>query len=338
MNDLTLDSNIENITLLDDLTKDSFAEILLDNTFAVFKSTNELIYLIYTTKDKSIISYSIIENKKINEIIKAHENYITNIRYFLDKINKRDLILTISASDNNLKLWNINNYECLLNLKNINKRGEINSACFLNHNDQNYIITSNYTIYNDPIKVYDFNGKLIKEINDSNYRTIFIDTYYDNQLSKNFILTSNKGFVTSYDYGNNKVYYKYSDEENKIDYCSLIIHSSENNDIIKLIASSDDGCIRIWNFHSGKILKKIKVQNKYVYGICLWNNDILLVGSGDKTIKVVDLKEGKIINNLVGHKDDVISLKTIIHPKYGKCLISQGNGEDQIKIWIIKNK
>ena len=341
-NNNSFDSNINNLKLLTDLTKDSYADILLDNTFVIFKSINELIYLVYSNKDKSIISYSIIENKKINEIINAHENYITNFRYLLDKIYKRDLILTISASDNNVKLWNINNYECLLNLKNINQRGEINTACFLTDNNQNYIITSNYSFFNEPIKVFDFNGKKIKEINDSNHRTIFIDTYYDEQSSKIFIITANQGFVASYDYYNNKLNHKYIDENNnnKSDHCSIIINSSEKKDnnekIITLIESCDDGYIRIWNFHSGEILKRIKVQDKYIYGICLWDNDILFVGGGNKNLNIVDLNEEKIIRNLDGHNDDVLTIKTIIHPKYGKCLITQGNGEDQIKMWTIQ--
>ena len=31
--------------------------------------------------------------------------------------------MSVSAIDNNLKLWNIKNWECILNLENINKKG-----------------------------------------------------------------------------------------------------------------------------------------------------------------------------------------------------------------------
>lgn len=119
-----------NLELLKEITKDSFTELLLDNSFTVFKTINDLIYLIYATKDKSIISYNIIGDIKINQVMNAHEEYISNIRYFSDKNDKKDLFLSLSASDNNIKLWNVHTFECLLNLKNINKKGEIFSSCF----------------------------------------------------------------------------------------------------------------------------------------------------------------------------------------------------------------
>ena len=88
--------------------------------FSAFKSINNIIYIIYANIYKSIISYNLIENKKINEIKNDHENEITGFRYYLDKINKRDLIISISGIDINLKLWNINKWESLLNIKNNN--------------------------------------------------------------------------------------------------------------------------------------------------------------------------------------------------------------------------
>ena len=66
---------------------------MMGYNFSAFKSINNIIYIIYANINKSIISYNLIENKKINEIINAHENEITGFRYYLDKINKRDLII-----------------------------------------------------------------------------------------------------------------------------------------------------------------------------------------------------------------------------------------------------
>ena len=65
--------------------------------------------------------------------------------------------------DNNIKLQNINNNDinCLLNIKNINKRGRLFSACILNDNNNNYIITSNNM--NEKIEIFDFNGNKIKK-------------------------------------------------------------------------------------------------------------------------------------------------------------------------------
>ena len=100
-----------------------------------------------------------------------------------------------------------------------------------------------------------------------------------------------------------------------------------------MIESSCDGNIRIWNFHSGYLLNKINIINGWLYGICLWNNEYLFVGCEDKTIKLIDINNKKIIKILEGHKDHVLTVKLINHPKYGECLISQGAGNDQIKLW-----
>ena len=43
--------------------------------------------------------------------------------------------------------------------------------------------------------------------------------------------------------------------------------------------------------------------------MCLWDNDFLFVGCEDKNIKLIDLKNEKIIKNLVGHDKDVINPK-----------------------------
>ena len=42
-----------------------------------------------------------------------------------------------------------------------------------------------------------------------------------------------------------------------------------------------------------------------------------------------------MLKELKGHVSKVISVKKIIHPKYGKCLISQTAGLDSIKLWVI---
>jgi hypothetical protein len=246
--------------------------------------------------------------------------------------------MSISNEDNNIKIWNIENDDpdCLVNIRNINNNGYLYSACFLNEKNINYIITSNYTFNNNPenIKVYDFNGKKIKEINNSNNITYYIDSFYENKLFKNYILTCNEDFIKSYDYNKNNVYKKYADD-NMAGHFNLIIN--ESKDIVQILESSFDGIIRIWNFHTGKLLNKIKISDECIKEICLWNNEYILAACDDKTIKIIQLDNGIIIKELKGHKNYVISIKQIIHPKYGQCLISQGFFKDNIKLWANKN-
>lgn len=325
----------DDFKFMKDLSIDSYSDNYSDNTFTVFKSINDIFYLIYTNQYKSILSYNLIDNKKISEIKNAHSEVITNFKHYLDNINKIDIVMSISMLDNNIKLWNINDIECLLSIKYIYTTGNI-SACFIKENNQDYIVTSNsnYPSNPEPIKVFDFYGSQKKEIKYSNDNTFFIESYYDQKLSNNYIITGNRGYVKSYDYDKNKKYKKYYDNDNK-SHKSIIIYNS--NDIVKMVESSYDGYIRLWNFHTGELLNKINISDNALYGICLWNDEYLFVGCEDKEIKLIDLNKGIITKNLIGHNSEVLTLKKIFIPQIGNILISQGWHEDKIKLWINKS-
>ena len=55
----------------------------------------------------------------------------------------------------------------------------------------------------------------------------------------------------------------------------------------------------------------------------------------NNSIKLIDLNTKKVIKELNGHRDRILSIKKIIHPKYGECLITQDADKSQIKLWII---
>ena len=89
------------------------------------------------------------------------------------------------------------------------------SSCFLCFENNNYILTTNcnYDNISETIKIYDFKGNKLNELNESNYIIKYIDTYYDIKLNKTYIITGNQGFSTSYDYKENKVYNFYKDKD-----------------------------------------------------------------------------------------------------------------------------
>ena len=103
-------NNISNFQFFSQITQDSYSNATLDNSFAVFKSINDILCLIYANQDKSIICYDLKCLKKISEIKSHHKGNINNFRHYLDKKNKRDLVLSLSNKDNNLKIWNANNW------------------------------------------------------------------------------------------------------------------------------------------------------------------------------------------------------------------------------------
>ena len=333
-NNNNFNSDPKNINFLKYITKDSYTSNCCDNIFTVFTSIENIPYLVYTNKKYSILFYNLIEDKIINEITNAHGRWeISNFRYFFDIINSRDLIISVSGVSNTIKIWELKNYECIVNIEDNIKNGYLNSAFIINDNNQNYIISDN--IGSDPIKVFDFNGVKIKEINESNEKSFFIDNFFDEKLSKNYIITGGHGYVKSYDFNENKLYNEYYDRENDSNHFSVVINN-DNTGIIKLIESCNDGNIRIWNFHSAELLETIEISNQPLFGICLWNNEFLFISCEDKEIKLIDLKNKNIIKRILGHSKPVATVKKIIHPQYGECLISQGMRDDQIRLWANK--
>ena len=320
------------------IIKDSYSKFKFINIFVSFKSiNNEILYLVYTNEQKSLIFYNLIDNIKMNEIKNSHPSNINNIRYFIDKINNRDLILSISFG--NLKIWNINS-ECIAN---INEK-TILTACLLNNNNQNYIIsiTKNLTatLRNRAMKAYNLNGILVKEIDlapifglDNLPSKGFIDCYYDINYSKNYIILCNDYSSFSFDYNEQKIYQEYKEYYNSYERYTII---KVEKDRVKLIESIKAGKINIWDFHSGEFLSAIYVKDNYfLYDICLWKDNYLFIGCSNNTIKLLDLNEGKIIYEFKTYKDSVISIKIINHPKYGECLLSHGYLSGGIQLWDI---
>ena len=171
-----------------------------------------------------------------------------------------------------------------INIENIYNSGNLFSACLLKEDNQYYIITSNLNFQDisHPMKVFNFDGQQIKQINNSNDKTFIINWYYDKKTFKNYIITGCQDLVKSYDFNKNELYHKYDDQDSD-GHQSFVIN--DYNDIIKLIESSL-GIIRIWNFHSGLLLSKINIGDIDLRSICLWDKNHIFIGCYDKTIKV----------------------------------------------------
>ena len=295
-----------------------------NNTFTAFNSLNNIIYLIYAGKNNnSIVCYDLKVNKEISEIKNAHSKFITQIKHYLDNIKKRDILITISYEDKNVKIWNVNNFQCILQMK------ETFKIYCLADNNENYILSKTY--YYSPIKVYDFKGLYKKTIACGNQ----IETYYDIIQSKNYIITTRKSFIISLDFKTNILYHNYCDnnETKNLCYTNYIINYYDNR-IIKLIAINEYKQLKIWNFHSGNLILKTEIEPR-IDSILSWNKNYILA-IYEKDIKLINLNNGMICLNFKGHENEIVSLQKIILPKIGDCLISQASTNDFIKLWKIK--
>ena len=312
----------------------------IPNTFEVFKSINNILYLIYATRDFSIISYDLMSNKIINVIKKAHSHFITSFNHYLDKNKKRDIIMSISGRESIIKLWDISNFECIFKLNLYESVcGDIISGEFLCYNNIDYIILAFKNNFPNPqfspIKIYDFNKKNVKNL--QGYDTVrisFVDIYYDKLLCRYFILICGDNNFQSYDFEEDKVLHKYLDGDNSTHYSEVV---DNNEDIIKLIYPTYDGNIFIWDFYSGQLLDLIHINKANFQTICLWDKTHILVSMLNE-IKIIDIKNKKIIKTLLKHNGDITHIKKIFHPIYGQCILSQDCYVSRIILWIINEK
>ena len=307
------------------------------NLFEAFKSINNIPYLVYINKDNAIVFYDLNVNQKQFAIKNAHEEIIGTIRYFLDKINKRDLLLTISYQEGNIKVWNIKSKECIFEIDSDWKK--ICSANFFYYENQINIIAiyDEYRPYSE-INVYNLNNDEIEKIKYFHGITYFLKTFYSEKNNNSYIITGHDNYIISYDYNNGKQYRQYRDGKS-YRHSSAVIY--EKNFEVKLIESCWDGYVRIWNFDSGKLLQKIDVianEKKYkkiLNGLCLWDNDYVFVGYEGAYIILIDIKNGNVIKKV---KDDdnapILSIEKI-STNLGEFLITQEFNRNEIKLWLI---
>ena len=342
---LTNNINIHFVkNIINDVYNYYFDENYHYNNFIIFNSiSSNILYIVYS-KGNSICFFNLKDNRLLLQIKKAHEKAITIFRYYYDKINKRDLILSLSL-DGLIKLWNINNFECINTIDIIETKYKMNlfytyicySLCFLIENNNIYIVTAiKKGLNNIALKVIDLNGKIIKEIKNSEVEGIYyyIDSFYDDKQSKNFIVVSCLGMLISYDYNKNEIYHKYIDVSNNKKYKKFIIRNNKEN-MIELISSSYDGNIRIWNFHSNDLISVIKVHKAKLFDLCMWNDDFLCVGCETGRIKIIDLVNKKcckeLKKDLLGLNSSVTTIQKVIFSNNSEILVSKcGN---QITLW-----
>ena len=317
------------------LTNKAICKYLGDNNFAVFKSLSEELFLVYATLYNSIHFYNIESEKVTKNIKNAHESEITNFRYTYDKNYNRDLLLSVSNQLKNIKVWDVNNLKCIVNIINAYSIGDVFSSCFLiDENDKkNYIISINYE---QNLKIYDFEGTHVKEFDNSNDKSFLVDTFYNSKLRKYYIIVANEKFIISYNFHDGSIYNLYYEDNCNSWHMNFII--SSNDDGINLIESDTFGYVRVWDFDKGVMLKKLFIERKMrLRGICLWNYKYLFVGADDKKIKLIDLENDVELDSLKCN-DYVCTIKKVNCSKFGECLVFQGKiDHSEIKLWRNEN-
>lgn len=323
---------------------DAYSNSLNDNTFTVFTSLKKENLIIYGKKDKSIECFNMDKNKVIKNIPKVFRRYVSTIRHFIDQINSKDLIIVSSLWQRCLKVFNItDDWNCIINKDNAHSQGKMISTMMYYNSflKENFFVTS-WNKKEEFIEIWNMDGTLKENIEDSNKEgTFFIDTFIDRddkiyiiagkeRNSKSFLFTSEGKF---------KLYKTYDDSESRFQHDSCIIWYNESDKVTKLIESSQDKSIFIWNFHTAKQLAKIDL-NTWPYGICLYRQNYLFISGGDGEIKIIDIKNKNIEAFSIEAHKSVCSIKYLHIDNKGDFLLSEGWNTERggINIWKINEK
>jgi len=316
-----------------DITSNAPTYCSATQMFCAFKSLKGDSLSAWVTKDNTIELYDLEKDALIKSVKDAHIKDIHSCRHFVDIKNNKDLLITCSY-DKSIRVWDIENLEKpLIDIQNAHSNGFIFTSCILSHEKipENYIISG---ADDENIKIFDFNGKFLdKSVKVSDYVNL-LDVYYYKREKKFCIINANSHDIRIYSFDDLKIYKTYI-EKNSSSHAHVIVYEDEKEDKVLLIDSDMKGFIHIWDFDTEECLKTIFLQT-IINGICFWNEQYIACTGRDKKIKIVDIKEAKIVRLITGHEKETISVQKVNIPKYGDCLVSHGK-DGFLKVWSFNN-
>ena len=316
-----------------DITSNAPTYCSATQMFCAFKSLKGDSLSAWVTKDNTIELYDLEKDALIKSVKDAHIKDIHSCRHFVDIKNNKDLLITCSY-DKSIRVWDIENLEKpLIDIQNAHSNGFIFTSCILSHEKmpENYIISG---ADDENIKIFDFNGKFLdKSVKVSDYVNL-LDVYYYKREKKFCIINANSHDIRIYNFDDLKIYKTYI-EKNSSSHAHVIVYENEKEDKVLLIDSDMKGFIHIWDFDTEECLKTIFLQT-IINGICFWNEQYIACTGRDKKIKIVDIKEAKIVRLITGHEKETISVQKVNIPKYGDCLVTHGK-DGFLKVWSFNN-
>ena len=104
----------------------------------------------------------------------------------------------------------------------------------------------------------------------------------------------------------------------------------ESEETIKLIGQSKKN-IQIWNFNTGEKIINLEFHEDLgkIYSINAWNSPLYFISTSKNgkdastNLKIVDIRNGKIIQNLDYKKDILTFIRKINHHSIGDVLIAR---------------
>lgn len=284
----------------------------------------------FTPDEKYIIAYSWIgdtirvldaSNGHIEKIFVKHIGGVHDVSVSSD--SKR---LVSASSDNTLRIWDLNNN------RHIKLIGEGTFFDVQYTKDGNFIIARTLNENVSRIGLWDSRtGDYVKDVMDAEDANGQMALSPDNKLLALSVGIGLFGGETPILLFNTNKGTTIRIEAHDI---NSIAFSSDHK---KLLVSSDNGFIQIWDIESANLIKTINVAEIYtnmINSVCYsQNNDIIIISSRDNTIGLLDAHNHKLTKVLKGHVGPV---HECLSNKNGSLLYS-ASSDNTVKIWDIKS-
>ena len=263
-----------------------------------------------TNLDNSLINNSSIPyNTNKNSI-----NFGNVLLITFDPTGKK--IIFSSSKENNLCMWDLDSGKMLLNLP-----GHTRSiTAVIVNKDFNLAITSSEDY---SLRIWDLQSEVIKSILQgfsSNPTCIRFSP-----IDENIIISGDtNGEIKIWDLSNKKCISTI--EAHIIDITSLAL----TNNCDRIISTSYDKNICIWDFESLNLNKKLK-YNSSILCLLLLNNLYIVSGTSDNKIIIWDLNSGEQLYTLLGHSSRVSTLAISPNNNY----IVSGSYDKTLRLWNI---
>lgn len=331
--------NAKNLKFNRTLINNASEKSSYDNRMVVIQSKEGFSYLIYSEKSFSLCVYNLTTGKMLTAVINAHSDYITLCKKYKNK-DGVDLILT-AGYDYAVKLWKlmdageINNkgetkLELILTINNAGLDHGIRAGLIVDHPSNDYFIVS-CSIYHC-VNLWNSEGKIIQQKELDNY-LFTLETWKDKITNKHFIIIGNDSFVSSLHMESLELYKNYSEKSCPYNHFSVIV--TENG---FLFETDRRGVLRMWDFHSAMMIKKIKTLTE-LNGLCIWSDKYVVAGATNARIilfniqlEVIERMNYKNLNFSLLTDSYMRSLDKIIDPVYGACLLTYSNS-GLIDLW-----
>jgi len=318
-------SNPQNLKFKKDITDKLQKSYTIDSVFCAFSTFDGRSYVAWGCPTFTVEVFDLLQDKLVKSLSGFNQHiYIT--RHFFDKATKKDYLLSTSYSKS-CKIWDCQDFSNILTIQNCHTGSYLYSGLLI-FDPQNSDSPLALTVApNENIKVWDFKGALVNQINTTTDYTYYINVWYDdknnNEKNNIFLINANSKDVKIYDFRTGLVYKTFYNTEQQSAWhmCALVEYISQKP---YLFESDGQGNLRVWEIETQSVFKKVSVEGINLRGICLWNELYVLVAGTDKTVKVINYMQEKLEGVLDANNNILCTLDKIHHPLHGECLFTGG--------------